>query len=282
MSGLCVLPAAALLAAGRPELAGYVFWGSFGLVAAALVVLRRSDEFAALAIALAPAVNLLRDLAFYNVVVAVGAVAVLLAATIRKEELAARLREIRGVRILAIFAAFYYVLSFLFTQDYSVNLRIFELVSGIVLILFLTRRQGLLAPTLLALALSSAAIALVLTPYLQEDAVERLGQIRVGGVRLGNPVQIGVPLALGLLLCVGDRGAWIGLSRRPVIRTALAALLAVLLLLTTSRGAWLVAVGGFFVILLVGRRGRLQMLLLVTLALAAAFVVVPRTSFGEF
>jgi O-antigen ligase len=95
-------------------------------------------------------------------------------------------------------------------------------------------------------------------------------------------VQIGVPLALGLLLCVGDRGAWIGLSRRPVIRTALAALLAVLLLLTTSRGAWLVAVGGFFVILLVGRRGRLQMLLLVTLALAAAFVVVPRTSFGEF
>jgi O-antigen ligase len=281
-TAIALLPAAGILATGRVRLAGLVFWGSFAVVVGALLIRRGAEELAALALALAPPINLLRDLAFYNVVVAVGAGALAYVAFLHKREMAAHLRGNGPARALLIVGTFYYALSLLFTGDYSVNIRVFELIAAALLTLFLTGRQGRLPAALLALVGSSAVTAAVMIPLLRAETAERLGQIRVDGVHLGNPVQIGMPLALGLLLAVADRGAWLGLSRRASVRVGLAGFLSLLLLLTTSRAAWLVAAGGVAIVLLVGRRGRLQMMLLLALGLTIALVILPRTPFGEF
>jgi O-antigen ligase len=186
------------------------------------------------------------------------------------------------VTALAIFGAGYYALSLLFTRDYAINVRIFELIAAVMLVQFLAGRRGRLPAALLALAGASAVTALVMMPLIREEAAERLGQVRLDGIRLGNPVQIGIPLALALLLCLTDRGAWLGLTRSPLLRTGLSAILSLLLLLTTSRAAWLVAAGGLVILLLMGRRGRVQMILLAAVGLAIALWILPRTPFGEF
>jgi O-antigen ligase len=282
VTAITLLPAAAILATGRVRLAGLLFWASFALLVVVLLMRRGAEELAAVSMALAPPINLFRDLAFYNVVVAAGVGTLVFVAIRHKRELASHLKDNGPARALISVGTLYYALSLLFTGDYWVNIRVFELIAASVLTLFLTGRPGRLPAALLALAGSSAVTAAVMIPLLREETAERLGQIRIDGVRLGNPVQIGIPLALGLLLCVADRGLWLGLSRRPVLRLWLAGILSLLLLLTTSRAAWLVAAGGIAVVLLVGRRGRLQMMLLVVLGLATALVILPRTPFGEF
>lgn len=281
-TAVALLPAAAILATGRVRLAGMVFWALFALVVLVFLLRRGAEELAALALALAPPINLLRDLAFYNVVVAAGVGALLFVALVHGRELGAHLRGNGPARALLLVGSVYYAASLLFTGDYSINLRVFELIAASLLTLFLAGRPGRLPAALFALVLSGAVTAAVMIPLLHEDSAERLGQIRVDGVHLGNPVQIGIPLALALLLCVADRGSWLGLSGRPVLRLGLAGLTSLLLLLTTSRAAWLVAAAGVAVVLLVGRRGRMQMILLVVLGLAIALVVLPRTPFGEF
>src|SRR4051794_26879409 len=64
----CVLPTALLLGRGHANLAGYYFWGTFGLLLLTAGMRGRRDEVLALLIALAPFINLMRAFAFYNVI----------------------------------------------------------------------------------------------------------------------------------------------------------------------------------------------------------------------
>jgi O-antigen ligase len=93
-------------------------------------------------------------------------------------------------------------------------------------------------------------------PYLGNPAQDRLGIVVLGERTLGNPVQLGAPLALALLLLLADRGRWVVVSGRAPLRAAAIAVVTTLLFLTTSRAAWAIAAAGLLVIFLFGARNR--------------------------
>src|SRR5437773_1951757 len=73
----CAFPTAILLALGRAEWGGRVFWILFSLVFARLLFVGRTDELLCVLLALAPFLNLLRQFVIYNIVAAVFLVGVL-------------------------------------------------------------------------------------------------------------------------------------------------------------------------------------------------------------
>jgi O-antigen ligase len=102
---------------------------------------------------------------------------------------------------------------------------------------------------------------------------DRLGYAVVGGIRLGNPITFGMPLAFLLALTVADRGWWLALERSGLARLGVGVGLAILLVLSTSRAGWLVAVITLALIWVLDRHARRTLLvMLATLAVALAGV----------
>jgi O-antigen ligase len=96
-------------------------------------------------------------------------------------------------------------------------------------------------------------------PHLSSVENARLGEIVVEGTRLGNPVQLGIPLALSFLALSLDKGRWVSVQGRQLYRVGLLGCVTILLALTTSRAGWLVAVSGFAVALVLGAGQRARM-----------------------
>jgi len=99
----------------------------------------------------------------------------------------------------------------------------------------------------------------------QNDFIGRLGIALLESIVVGNPVQLGMALALGFLALTVDRGQWLALPRGEFWKWILLIPTAVLLVLTTSRVSWLVAGVGMILVILLGRRQRLRMLLVLGL-----------------
>jgi O-antigen ligase len=104
--------------------------------------------------------------------------------------------------------------------------------------------------------------------------------IIVDGHTLGNPVELGVPLALALLGLMVDRGKWLTLRHSWVLRYSMVVVLIVLLVLTTSRAAWLVAAGGIVCNLLFAKRSRISSFLIIGLGVIAIQALLV-TKYGE-
>jgi O-antigen ligase len=253
---VAALPAAFLLAAGRATAAEASFWGVLGLLLLRLIVLRRPDQLLCLLLAVAPFVNLLRGYLFYNVVVALYGSGLLYRFVLAPRATASRLRHARFALLLAAYLTVYYIASLAVTAHYDVNLRVFELVFALGIVLIIGRHAWMLTSALCGLLVSTIAVGLALLPHLKDTPQGRLGIVWLEGVRLGNPIQLGLPLALSLLALAVDRGAWLGLRRRPLWRVSLVALVLVLLALTTSRAGWMVSAIGIAVILLFRNKER--------------------------
>lgn len=253
---VCCVPAAALLAVGSAQLAGWVFWGTLAVLALRLLLSRRVDELLCLVLAVAPLVNLLRGFAFYNVVGALYGGAVLLRFLRSPQGLRPLVVRYPLIPWLGAYLSVYWLLSYVLTGRYDVNFRVFEMLAAVVAVVIVARRPELIAAALRGLVVSSCAMALGLLPHLASAGENRLGIVILEGKLMGNPIQLGLPLALALVALVTDGGQWLGLRRRPSARLLVLVPVVALLALTTSRAAWLVAFAGLVCGLLFSRRSR--------------------------
>jgi len=269
----CALAPTLLLAGGRAHLAARAFWVVFFLLAFHAVVSKRHIELICLAVGLSPFINLFRAFAFYNLVsVLFGAI--VLHAYLR-EPIGARLalRRNRLAVALTAFVTIYYLATLAVTRQYFVALRFYDFAFAMLGILVIGRRLGPLSAALRGITVSACAVGAAMLPHVRSDSPDRLGLIFLEGMSLGNPVQLGVPLALAFLALVVDRGRWLDLEGRPGLRLLLGFPTVVLLAMTTSRASWLVASAGVLVTLLFGHRQRLRMLLAIGLGLLAVQLV---------
>jgi O-antigen ligase len=257
---ICAAPASFFLLRESADIAGWIFWGLLGLVGLRLVLLGRQDELLCVLVGVAPFANLLRRFAFYNVVAVLYTAAVVWYAFRSPRTARDTLARYRLAKPFLLFLAGYYVLSLSLTLQYDINLRVFDLASAVLIILVVGRRRDLLAASLMALVLSAAAIGAVMLPHILDGSVERLGRIFVGAHSLGNPVQLGTPLALGMIALLVDGGQWLKLERQKVIRVGAIAIVFGLLALTTSRAGWVVVAAGVLIGIGVSRRRGFQML----------------------
>jgi O-antigen ligase len=117
-------------------------------------------------------------------------------------------------------------------------------------------------------------------PHISSMPDERLGMIMVEGLSLGNPVQLGAPLAFGFIVSIVDRGILVKSVAGPVVRGTVLISVLLLLALTTSRAAWLMAAVGLLAVILVDRRSRVRGLAGLAIALVA-FQVILLTPLGD-
>ncbi len=265
---LIALPTALLFFMGRAKVGGSVFWLLFLACAIRYVFRRKADELLALLIGVAPFMNLLRDFAFYNVVAVVFFLGVAYFHRQSPETLPEVARRFPIVVPFLGFISLYYAISLLLTRDYSINFRFFELAFGVLAMLVVARDRAALGAALTGLLVSATLVGTSMLPHLNSVDAQRLGIVEVEGLSLGNPVQLGLPLALSFLALTVDRGTWLRLGGRWV-RAFAQALTFGLLVLTTSRAAWLIVALAAVVVLLLGRGQRLLMVAFITGGLIA-------------
>ena len=261
-----------LVGLGRVRVAAAVMWGLLGLMAAWFISRGRLDSLACLLIGVAPVVNLLRGALFYSGVPLVFAAVVAWWVVTDSRKVADAMRRCPLAFLFLGMAAVYYACSFAMTGEFRSNLRVFELAGAAVLVVMLHDQPRLLKQALLGATLSALLIGLGEYPHLQDFRDMRLGMVQAGDYEVGNPFALGMPLALGVLAIVVDKGHWIGLAHKPVLRFALLLPTVGLLALSTSRAAWLVAAGGMVVAFCTVGRQRFLILLWIAIVSIAGLV----------
>jgi O-antigen ligase len=170
----------------------------------------------------------------------------------------------------------YWWLSYLPTGNYSQNLRSLEWSFCIAVVCLLGARRSYLSTSLVGCGISLIAVGAGLMPY-----GDRLGMASIDDVSFGNPIQLGLPSALLVLLSLTEGGQWLLLQKRIWSRIALALCCAFILIFSTSRGSWLVLIVGIVLLAIGDRRARKPMLV-GTLLLAATVGVVILSPRGAF
>jgi hypothetical protein len=156
--------------------------------------------------------------------------------------------------LFSIFILLCWLVSFTRPRDYSSNLRSFELLLTALGIRLLGRYRTYLGTAFIGLAISTFSMGSALAHY-----GDRLGMAEVDGEKVGNPISLGIPVALLFLLSLAERGRWLMLQDKTPLRFIVNIAAGILLLLSTSRGSWL-AVTCSLVVLLVGQRDRGRLL----------------------
>jgi len=149
--------------------------------------------------------------------------------------------------------AFWWV-SFLRSGNYESNLRALEWSFSAAVVFMLSERRSYLYTAMLGWGISVVTAGLMLLPY-----GDRLGMADIDGVTLGNPILLGLPAALVLLLSIADQGRWLLLDGYPSLRVLLGCIWGLFLVFSTSRGSWIVALVGLLILFIFERRTRMPM-----------------------
>ena len=268
---VCGASCAYFLFIGKPQIAGTVFWVEVLAFMLLLMVQNKINEVVVLLIGISPLINYLRVFAFYNIVVLLFGTSFFFL-LFRDSKLGKKhVVENPGLTFLFVYQLIYYILTYINTGDYWANLRGFELlfVAGLILILA-SSNLNLLKTALWGVLISVFAIGIGFSPH--ENYQNRLGMAILDGHSLGNPITLGLPVALVFLGLLMDQGFWFGLKSSRLRRLVLILITAILLALTTSRGSWLVVVGGLLSTLILNSRQRIKLLTyLGVIALVASF-----------
>jgi O-antigen ligase len=228
------------------------------------IIMHDQDAFLCIGVGVTPALILLRGLFVYNSLILIFATGIVLWLTQAPDEVRAVWRD-KILKSFFLLAVLYWWLSYLNTGEYANNLRLVELVLSATAVKLLAQRRSYLATALLGLTMSAIAVGAGMLP----NSSIRLGIAEIDGTRLGNPIQLGVPSVLVLILVLADGGQWMFLGRRTWWRVALALAAGEWLILSGSRGSWLSALGVLMLLGILSRRDR-QILL----TLGAAIVLV--------
>ena len=257
----CVIPAMAAVFVARPLLGAQYTLGSLLAVLGYHVVRRDRFAFGCVALGSLPVLSLMRGLFFYYGEVALLGGTCLMWLALSPERLVHLWRD-QAWRWMTIGLLVFWWLSMLLTADYATNLRGFEVILGSACIVLVAERRSYLSTALVGMVMSAAALGFGLLPY-----GDRLGQGVVGDTSIGNPILLGMPCALLVVLTLADSGRWMLAERRLVLRIVMCLTMAELLILSGSRGSWVAALSGLTVLLVFSRKDR--KILLVAVACVA-------------
>jgi ribosomal protein S18 acetylase RimI-like enzyme/O-antigen ligase len=271
---ICLGPALILVSLAQRTLAASWLYGAVLIMFGYSLFRKEHVRFATLIVGLIPVLMLLRTDFFYNLLIVLLIVASaywIFSAPKDGYALWANL----VLRFLVLASIGYWITSYWLTGDYSSNFRVLELVGTVCLIFLLGGSHRHLTTAMAGITFSALSICLALLPY-----GERLGMADLGGNRLGNPITLGVALALAVTLSIADRGRWLSFGG-GWYRIALGVISAAFLLLTTSRGAWAVAIGNILMLMFLGRRQRFATVgLLLVLGLSVPIIMASQR--GEY
>jgi len=132
------------------------------------------------------------------------------------------------------------------------NLRAMELVLATAAICLLSNRRSYLATAFVGMSIAISAYAIAMLPYGM-----RLGEgVLDNGYEFGNPILLGLPSALVVLLILSDRGRYFLLEKNNLGRMIVCLVAGQWLVLSGSRGSWLIAIGGLALIFAFSARSR--------------------------
>jgi O-antigen ligase len=248
---ICVGPGMALVGLGRPELAAHIV--PFTVFCFLVFYLFQQDRyrFLSLLIGALPVLGFLRGLFFYHGVTLFLAVGIGLWGAVDLKEFAFVWKDIAWRWLVALCLVYWWA-SVIYTGDYFSNSRFLDFALSLTGMYLLANQRGYLATALVGIAISATTLAMGLLPL----AGDRLGLAMVGDMEIGNPIQMGVPTALIVLLCLSDNGRWLLLEDKPWLRLVIFVTTSAWLVLSGSRGSWVVVIAGFAIILLFGKQDR--------------------------
>ena len=241
---ICAVPAGIFLAIDAPSLAGRYVWFATGLFVLTLLALARIESAVVLVVGLSPLLNLLRQSISYSLLTIVMVALALVWLLGKGLQCGLLKRRAVAVAWLACMVVVYYLATQVSTGIYWKNLRMFELLGTVVLAFPLLEDRRAIATALCGTLVSTWSYGIGMYVGVGVENMVRLGAARFGGEALGNPFNLGLPLAYVILALIVDGGRWSGLTRRPGLRYWLASGSAVLLALSASRAGWAVLICG--------------------------------------
>jgi ribosomal protein S18 acetylase RimI-like enzyme/O-antigen ligase len=257
--GICALPAMTFLTFGQRTWGGrwvyLVLLAMFGYCA----LRRQHARLGAVTVGVIPVLMLLRSDFYYSLPIPLLAATIVFWFLVMPRDVMDLWANVH-IKLILILSTSYWLISFWLTGDYSVNLRVLELAFSVCAIFLLANSPRHLFTALVGIGFSALAICIALMPY-----GDRLGMTLMNGHQIGNPISLGVPLALIVTLAVADRGRWLLLERSVFKRVLFGVGAGALLLLTTSRGAVAVALVSVLVLLWLGKKQRASVILLLAL-----------------
>lgn len=266
------VPAMAAVALGAPGAGANWFFFVMGALLLRYLLAGSRVRFVCLFAGTIPVAMLLRGFFYFHSINVILAAGLLLWFATGWDEFRRAWRN-RAFSAFMAGCVLYWWISWLRTGSYTANFRALELALSAAFVVLLANYRSYLATALVGIALSTLAAAVGLLRY-----GGRLGTAEIGEESLGNPISLGLPAALAVLLLAAHNGRWLLADRRPLWRSMLLLAMAGCLLLSTSRGSWLVAGGGMAAIA-VFTRGRASLVWPVVV-LAAAIALVLATGRG--
>lgn len=272
---LCVASAMGAVALGYPYAGAVILVAFLAVCLGYRIAIRDEYGFLAIGVGVVPALLMLRGLFVYNSAIFIFVGGTLLFLSHSPEELKLVWRD-RVIQAYGILALLYWWLTYLNTNEYANNLRLVELVLSATSVKLLSRRRSYLATAFLGLACSITCVALGMLPH--SDI--RLGIADIDGTRLGNPIILGIPCVLVLMLVLSDRGQWMFLEKHFLARAFIALVTGEWLVLSGSRGSWLAALG-FVLILAILKPPDRKLLLVLGASMAFVTGLALTTPLGE-
>jgi hypothetical protein len=248
---VCVVPGMALVALHRPQLAARSVPATLFCFLVFHAVQQDRYRFFSLALGAMPVLGFLRGLFFYHSVTVFLTMGIGLWAGLCLKELAFVWKDLAWRWLVSLCIVFWWA-SVLYTGDYFSNSRYLDFALAITGMYLLAKQRGYLATALAGVALSATALAMGLLPV----AGDRLGLAQIDGMEIGNPIQMGVPTALIVLMCFADNGRWLLLEDKPFWRVLVCSISGMWLLMSGSRGSWIVTILGFLLIMIFSKQDR--------------------------
>jgi len=239
------------------------------------IIAQDHEAFLCIGVGVIPALILLRGLFVYNSCFLVLAAGIGLWITKAPEEVK-RVWQDRVLKTFFLLSVLYWWLSYLNTGEYASNLRLVELVLSAAAVMLLGRRRSYLATAWMGVAISTIAVGAGMLP----NSTIRLGAAEIDGVNLGNPIQLGIPSVLVLILSLADGGRWMFLGRRMWLRILIALMAGEWLILSGSRGSWISALGALVLLCVFNRQDR-RILLALGIAVVLITGIAISTPLGE-
>jgi ribosomal protein S18 acetylase RimI-like enzyme/O-antigen ligase len=272
---IATVPALIFVAQENPRWGGIWVYVVLLAIVGHRVLMGEPAKLAVAVVGSLPVLMLLREYFSYNLMVVIMAGALAFWCAAKPRETAPLWTNVH-MRWMLVWTVAYWLVSLCLTWDYTANLRILEMAFSAALVFLLAIRRSYLRTALLGVSLNAIVICIALWPF-----GDRLGMASIAGHRIGNPITLAIPLALGFTLSIADRGRWLGIQQTRGVRYLFSLLLAALLLFTTSRGGVGIAAGCVLLLLCLGRGQRLQTIGIV----GTVVMVVPLmlfTSRGEY
>jgi O-antigen ligase len=266
---VCVIPAMVPLDFGMPLLGAQYLAGSLFLFLGYHFIKRDRYRYMSLLVGAGPALSLMRGVFFYDSIFVFLFVGIALWAYCALKEVRFVMRDPIWAP-LAFLCVLYWILSVVLKGNFGANLRALEFIFATAGLCLLANRRSYLATGLIGIGISATAYAIAMLPY-----GVRLGEGELdNGQTIGNPVLLGVPAALVVLLALTDRGRFLLLESKATARLILCMVVGQWLILSGSRGSWLVTITCLLIVLAYGKTSRKTILIAIAIGcVATAFVL---------